>query len=413
MTDRTDAITWPDLAPRRTGRTGSRRANTPGRLAGLLTAAAALLAGLAPGASANTRDWSSLALSGPHTAGNLAVYFLHGPSQPGPVPLTLGEALKQARVVVHETGNVERLEVENTGGEAVFVQAGDIVKGGRQDRVLTVSLLIPPRSGRVAIGSYCVGQGRWSRRGAESASRFTSAEARMPSLAAKRSLYARKAAPGREAQRTVPPPRSLGGTRAEQSRPDVQQRIVTLNRVPDTGARNEARSRQAEIWADVAEVQRKLGANLATSVRSHISGSSLQLSLENQKLAEEREKLAGQLLAHGTARDDIVGYAFAINGRINSVEVYPSNGLFRKMWPKLLQATTTEAIAEQDDPAATSAVPASDKVKAFIAETAGAGAERDQLNAGLVSERRETKRTIANETRRADGTMVHLSILAR
>ena len=149
----------------------------------------------------------------PSRAGNLAVYFLHGPSQPGPVPLTLGEALKQARVVVHETGFVERLEIENTGDEAVFVQAGDIVKGGRQDRVLTVSLLIPPRSGRVAIGSYCVEQGRWSRRGAESASRFTSAEARMPSLAAKRSLYARKATRSRDAQRTVPAPRSLGGTR--------------------------------------------------------------------------------------------------------------------------------------------------------------------------------------------------------
>ena len=44
--------------------------------------------------------------------------------------LTLEEALKQARVVVHETGNVERLEIENTGGEAVFVQAGDIVIDG-------------------------------------------------------------------------------------------------------------------------------------------------------------------------------------------------------------------------------------------------------------------------------------------
>ena len=183
--------------------------------------------------------------------------------------------------------------------------------------------------------------------------------------------------------------------------------------MPGTGARKEARSRQAEIWADVAEVQRKLGANLATSVRSHVSGSSLQLSLENRKHTEAREKLAGQLLGRGTARDDIVGYAIAINGRINSVEVYPSNGLFRKMWPKLLQATATEAIAEQDAPAATSAVPESDKVKAFIAETARADAARDRLNADLVSERRETERTIANETRRADGTMVHLSILAR
>ena len=27
---------------------------------------------------------------------------------------------------------------------------------------------------------------------------------------------------------------------------------------------------------------------------------------------------------------------FAVNGKLNSAEIYPSNGLFRKMWPKLL-----------------------------------------------------------------------------
>jgi hypothetical protein len=70
----------------------------------------------------------------------------------------------------------------------VFVQAGDIVKGGRQDRVLTVSLLIPPRSGRMAIGAYCVEQVRWSQRGHESAKKFMSAEGHLPSLEAKRSL---------------------------------------------------------------------------------------------------------------------------------------------------------------------------------------------------------------------------------
>ena len=37
---------------------------------------------------------------------NLAVYFLHGPSTPGPVPLTLAEALAKGKVRVIETGNV-------------------------------------------------------------------------------------------------------------------------------------------------------------------------------------------------------------------------------------------------------------------------------------------------------------------
>ena len=47
------------------------------------------------------------------------------------------------------------------------MQSGDIVKGGQQDRVLTVSLMLPPKSGRIPIASFCVEQGRWPARGKE------------------------------------------------------------------------------------------------------------------------------------------------------------------------------------------------------------------------------------------------------
>src|SRR5262245_25080771 len=85
-------------------------------------------------------------LSGPHTYENLAVYFVHGASAPGPVPITLQEAVAKGSVQVIETSRVNELQIENTGGEPVFVQAGDIVKGGKQDRVLTVSFVLPANS---------------------------------------------------------------------------------------------------------------------------------------------------------------------------------------------------------------------------------------------------------------------------
>src|SRR5262249_47160403 len=75
-------------------------------------------------------------ISGPHTHENLVLFFLHGPSQPGPVPLTLEEALAKGNVHLKETGLVSELSIENTGDQEVFIQSGDIVKGGRQDRVL-------------------------------------------------------------------------------------------------------------------------------------------------------------------------------------------------------------------------------------------------------------------------------------
>ena len=120
-------------------------------------------------------------ISGPHVHENLAIYFVHGTSAGGPVPLTLQEALAKGSVQVIETGRVNELQIENTGGEEVFIQAGDIVKGGKQDRVLTVSFLLPPNSGRVPIASFCVEQGRWSARGKEDQAKFSSASEAMPS----------------------------------------------------------------------------------------------------------------------------------------------------------------------------------------------------------------------------------------
>src|SRR5215207_8148240 len=137
-----------------------------------LAAAAFAAFGVAGGSAFADTDRK---VSGPHVHENLAIYFIHGNSADGPAPLTLSEALAKGRVQVIETGRVNELQIENTGDEEVFVQAGDIVKGGKQDRVLTVSLVLPPRSGAVPIASFCVEQGRWSARGGEDNARFASA----------------------------------------------------------------------------------------------------------------------------------------------------------------------------------------------------------------------------------------------
>src|SRR5262245_29704782 len=126
----------------------------------------------------------------PVSQDNMSVSFVRGPSTPGPVPLTLNEALLKSTVTVFETGNVNELKIENTGSEDVFVQAGDIVKGGQQDRVLTISLLVPAKSGQIPIGAFCVEHGRWSARGKEDVKRFASAEKAVPSREAKLAMLA-------------------------------------------------------------------------------------------------------------------------------------------------------------------------------------------------------------------------------
>jgi hypothetical protein len=149
---------------------------------------ASFLASL-PFAAAAFAD-AGIQVAGPIVHDNLAIYLVHGSGGGGTVPLTLQEALAKGAVKVHETGSVNELTVENTGKDEVYVQAGDIVKGGQQDRVLSVDLLLPPRSGELSIAAFCVEPGRWTARGNEDVRQFSSAAAAMPSHEAKVAMRA-------------------------------------------------------------------------------------------------------------------------------------------------------------------------------------------------------------------------------
>src|SRR5215471_2729863 len=114
-------------------------------------------------------------VSGPYSHKNLTIFLLHGADQQQEKPpLTLQEAWEQKKVIVHETGEANNLAIESLSDDEVYVQSGDIVKGGRQDRVLALDLIVPPKSGKIRIASFCVEHGRWSGRGQEVAGEFAS-----------------------------------------------------------------------------------------------------------------------------------------------------------------------------------------------------------------------------------------------
>ncbi|MCL4766565.1 MAG: hypothetical protein KJZ80_10065 [Hyphomicrobiaceae bacterium] len=360
--------------------------------------AAPLAAGLAASA-AEANDGITAAI----THENLAVYFIRGTSASGPVPLTLQEALAKGAVTVHETGDVNELAIENTGADEVFVQAGDIVKGGRQDRVLTVSLLVPARSGKVPIGAYCVEQGRWSARGREDAHRFASAEKALPSREAKLALLA-PAKPRPAAQERLDP-RAVRQPDEAAARPAEQRQLLSRG--------SEGRSRQSEVWAQVAKIQRDLSDTVKQSVNSKLSASSLQLSLENERLAAAKAGYVDALIEKGLSDPGIVGFIVAIDGRISGADVYPSNGLFRKMWPKLLDAAATEAIAGMTGKPVPA--PAIDDARSFLTSAEAASqAAPSGTGRGLVQQTyRESDHTLLVESRRSEGAFVHRAYVAK
>src|SRR6202043_2573684 len=139
-------------------------------------------------------------------------------------------------------------------------------------------------------------------------------------------------------------------------------------------------ARQQEVWQSVAQIQQKLSANLGSSVVAPRSRTSLQLTLEDSQLAGEQAEYVATLQPKGEQSDEIVGYVFAVNGKINSADIYPSNGLFRKMWPKLLRASATEAVGERDG-VAEPAPPISD-ASSFLAPAPPAEARSVEKDAG-------------------------------
>src|SRR5215208_5420126 len=131
----------------------------------LLCLAAADAAEVAPATRPALGDCK---LSGPYTHGNLTVFLVHGPDKlKNREFLTLEEAMAKKVAVVHETSNVNELAIENSGDTDVYVQSGDIVKGGKQDRTIAMDFIVPAKSGKLPIGSFCVEHGRWQQRGAE------------------------------------------------------------------------------------------------------------------------------------------------------------------------------------------------------------------------------------------------------
>jgi hypothetical protein len=110
-----------------------------------------LACGVLP-AIAGTGDYH---VSGPYTHDNLSIFLIHGKSG-GKSYLTLREGLEQKKVIVYETKQVSELAIENLSDKDVFVQGGDIVKGGQQDRVLQTDFVLTAKSGKLPIAAFGV-----------------------------------------------------------------------------------------------------------------------------------------------------------------------------------------------------------------------------------------------------------------
>jgi len=171
----------------------------------------------------------------------------------------------------------------------------------------------------------------------------------------------------------------------------------------------ETKERQQKVWDGVQKTQARLSANTGANVHAAASASSLQLSLENEKLAALSTDYI-EALTPGAKGDDVVGYVFAINGKLNSGDVYSSSALFKKMWPKLLAASAFEAISQRDE--AADAPPPVSAVLAFLTAAERGAASQTPLNFGVNRVTHASDAAYMFETAKPEG-WVHRNYLAK
>jgi hypothetical protein len=211
-----------------------------------------------PGRSELRRFLAAVWVGESRGAGPLRVFWLHGASGLPLDVLTLDEARASGVLVVTEQDQATVLEiaVENRGKSPVLLLAGEILLGGKQNRVLTTDVLVPPLSGRLAIGVYCVEQGRWAgtSAGFSSAGSFAA-----PGLRAKLTERAPQASIWAEVHRYASRALAASPTRSYQAiydKPEVKAHLADVERRIEASA--PANALGAAVWAD----ERFLGLDL-------------------------------------------------------------------------------------------------------------------------------------------------------
>ena len=265
----------------------------------------------APGAPGSPASASAppeeLAISGPYVHENLAVFLISKPGAPRGAAeyLTLEEAMATGAVRITECekgANVNELQVENLGASPIYLQAGDTVKGGKQDRTIAADLILPVKGEKKTIPVFCVEPGRWS-------------------------------------------PRAAGG--------DSDQQAFTAAPVPLATKEQTLAVRlekdQDRVWSAGKTTNASL-TSLTADFRPNDGTDSYVLASEQPEIKTLTQPYLDALASKPKGREFLVGVAFAINGKINTAEVYETTGLFEKLWPKLLRGAAVEALAKRGGP---------------------------------------------------------------
>lgn len=239
--------------------------------------------------------------------------------------LTLDEGIRSGEVVVTESGNaaplirrrgsypppqsgaqVNKLVLINNSKRPLLLLAGEIVTGGKQDRVIGKDRIVPPESDPIDLGVFCVEPGRWV---AHSDKFGTITGLAQPSVRAKAMV--------------------------DKDQQKVWDQVAS--------------SREALAEA-VPGPPPPMGGPFSVNGRTTTSYAA---TVENAEVKKQLDEVAGPMqqsytqLMHQLRDRNAVGVVVAVNGEIIWADIFASPSLLEKYWPKLVRSYAAEAMVER------------------------------------------------------------------
>ncbi|HKR27433.1 MAG TPA: DUF6569 family protein [Acidobacteriaceae bacterium] len=227
--------------------------------------------------------------------------------------LTLDEGIRTGQVVVTEEGQerglvrpgqaipprtgpqVNRLVLYNNSSRPLLLLAGEIVTGGHQDRVVGADSIVPPQTGPIDLGVFCVEPGRWT-----------------------------GASP------------KFGAVATPMAQPSV--------RMPAMVDRN-----QGEVWDHVAKARASMANQLNAPEAAAVAGTTSYAQAFQSAPVEKRiEQYGGleneQVILRELRKQGATGVVVAVGGNILWADVFASTDLLARYWPKLIRSYVAEAM---------------------------------------------------------------------
>jgi hypothetical protein len=275
---------------------------------------------------------------------------------------TLDESLSAGQVIITEGGadtmrrsrdgrpvaipeqrgaSVNQLVLINRGSKPLLLLAGELVSGGKQDRIIAKDRIVPPGAAPLPLDVFCVEAGRWS-----SGAQFSAGQLMVHPSVREQAVVVQEQAKVWEAVRNgstasaagIPGPPPAGGVPGQTSQTvtvtsEAMAGVIAADAPTQSYARM-YKSPTVGVPADTftEEVQRRF--NRATA------------------------KLKGEF---------VVGVVVAYGGEVAWSDIFASPMLFERYWPKLLRSYVIEALARPH----TSEQPSIDDAREFLKPLAG------------------------------------------